>query len=99
MRERQVKSFILNLGLAAGLSLAAVVITRSLIRKPGGLSSHPLAPYVVIFFFAALFHNLSITAFRWVSDSNAFIALAQVFILGLLVEAHSKAATAASRPL
>src|ERR1700722_8283835 len=81
----QVKSFILNLGLAAGLSLAAVVIIRSLIRRPGRLSSHPLAPYVMIFFFAALFHNLSITAFRWVSDSNAFIALAQVFILGILM--------------
>ncbi len=93
----RIKLFILNLGLAAGLSLAAAVVIQGLRRKSGGLSNHPLAPYVMIFFFAALFHNLSITSYRWVSDSNAFIALAQVFILGVPMGAFKDGGGSKSR--
>jgi hypothetical protein len=77
--------WLLNLGLAACLCLAAMLLTLTFLRQRDSPDAHPLAPFVLVFFCAAVFHNLSVTSFRWAFENNPLIALALVFLFSPFV--------------
>jgi hypothetical protein len=72
---------VLNVGLAAALALALGALWQGWRGKAGTFALHPLAPYALVFFGAAVFHSLSVPTFRWTYDNNPLITLALVFVL------------------
>jgi len=60
------------LAVSLGAVLAAVVTAFSRYKFP--IAFHPGTAFVAVFIFADLFHNLSVTMFRWHYDNNPFIA-------------------------
>jgi hypothetical protein len=82
--DGRLREYLLNVGLAACLVLAAAVFAGSFGRL-NRLGRHPLAPFVLIFFSAAIFHNLSVRFFRWTYDNNPLLITAFFFLLGPLL--------------
>jgi hypothetical protein len=76
---------LLNLGLSACLALVAAAFIETLRGKPGGLSVHPLGPFVVVYFCAAVFHSLSVRGFRWAWENSPLIIVALAFVFSPLV--------------
>jgi hypothetical protein len=75
-----VQIWLLNLGLAACLTLAATVLILACLGRHDSLRTHPLAAFVLVFFGAAVFHSLSVASFRWTADNNPLIGVALVFL-------------------
>ena len=62
-----------------------VVMVAGVLVGKNDLTGHPLASYALVFLPAAIFHNLSVSRFRWTFDNNPLIVLACVFLLAPLV--------------
>jgi len=80
-----VPTMLLNVGLLAAALLAVSALIRLPLGNSGERGHHPLAPYALIFLPAAVFHNLSVSQFRWTHDNNPLVLLALVFLLSPLV--------------